>query len=1079
MTDSLLPPLITRAHIVPEVPPERGSPPILYRPDPVGARVLLLSASFAGGSSPRARWVRFAVFDRADGALRPATGSADPGAPVAGLMLGPALTSEERSMVVVAAQAVGLPCLDGATFAHRVFYPEAFVVGAQATMWSPEALVGIAVGWGAGRKRREDFVLYLCRHGGCPPIRLTVHEGPVAFLRFGQRGSPLDRSGRVVDKWKVPNFPGRFCLMHALAHGLTGADHTLRSACEAFDVPLPPPPLPDTVGLGEQIHHHEETFRVEVRLYETLDREAYRHVHVVTDHNEARRTKPRVRGPLSVPAFQSPPMLVKGYLRRMGINGPPPLVPAPNLGLTIEQIQGACMAAMHGSSRSECRIRLTAVEGTYGDVRSMFPFAAIRMDLWRFYIADVIEAVPCTEEARDLLVRASVDLVLTKDLGPQLPTICVTQPREDIVPLRTRRDDAGGVHTLLPYLTVPESLGPVPYTLAHCLASALLTGRPPEVLSAFRLVPRGVRRGLRPVRFGDLLLDPRRDGLPLELVEARHKLARAGTPHLAYAAKIAANALVWGLPGEYHGRRARPALAYDGCGVPLRVREYEEPGPFAFPALAPWAPAYADLVMAALEVLIHEMGAEYAMMGIDSLFVAKTERAPDPLVVFQALSERVEVLNPFRTVRPLLRLGEEHGTPATPLWYFGVAGGRYCLFRPRTGRAGPEIVKASAHALPYVDPATGEPPRAGGDTPAWVKEHWKRILIRHASHHPGSAPSWFAAPAFSVTRFSSPEQRPLFAALAREEKPWPLARAAFAGVSVLDGAPWWPGYCAARRRRVERCPRPQGFCPHRRACPIGKAILPCASMGSRGPDLSRLIDAHTGWPLVILDEQHLDAAPRPGTVSLLTHGDVAQMHTEYEEVRSLDGDGRGVLERPRVVASGRAICWKESGRKVLSVGPDRLAPPERLVVLDERETLRRWTEARDILRGVPCRHRDLIAHFADLSERRLRDALSGRSMPRGERRARLMQWADAYRASGGRIAALQDLDGPARTPRRHPGGLPEAMRQIPKRWIAREAQLPERTITRIRNGHVAPRPETETRLWRAVRAWENRETTAP
>jgi hypothetical protein len=1070
---TLLLPLITRAYIVPEIPPERGSPPILYRPDPIGARVLFLSASFAGGSSPRARWVRFAVFERADGTLRLATRSADPGAPVAGLVLGPALTSEERSLIVGAAHEVGLPCLDGAAFAHRIFYPEAFVVGAQATMWSPEVLVGIAVDWGAGRKCREDFVLYLCRHGGCPPIRLTVHEGPVAFLRFGQRGTPVDQSGRAVDKWKAPNFPGRFCLVHALAYALTGMDHTLRAACEAFSVPLPPPPLPDAAGLGEQIRHHEEIFRAEIRLYETLDREAHWHVHVVTDHNEARRAKPRARAPLSVPALQSPPMLVKGYLRRMGINGPPPVVPASALSLTTEQIQGACMGAMHGSSRSECHIRLAAVEGAFGDVRSMFPFAAIRMGLWWFYVAEAIEAVPYTEEARDLLARASVDLVLTKDLGPQLPTICITRPREDILPLRTRRGDAG-IHTLLPYLTVPEPLGPVPYTLAHCLASALLTGRPPEVLSAFRLVPRGIRRGLRPVRFGDLLLDPRRDDLPLELVEARHRLARNGAPHLAYAAKIAANALVWGIPGEYHGRRQRSALAYDGCGAPLRVREYEEPGPFAFPALAPWAPAYADLIMAALEALIHEMGAEYAMMGVDSLFVAKTERAPNPLVVFQALSERLEALNPFRTVRPLVRLGEEHGAPPTPLWYFGVAGGRYCLFRPRAGRAGPEIVKASAHALPYVDPITGEPPRSGGATPEWVKEHWRQIIIRHTSHHPGSAPSWFAVPAFLVTRFSSPEQRPLFAAIAKGEKPWPLTRAAFAGVSMLDGMPWWPGYCKARRGSVAQCPRPTGFCAHRRGCPIGKAILPCAPMGPRGPDLSCLTDAHTGRALVTLDEQRLDAAPRPRTVSLLTHGDMAQMHTEFEELRSLNGEGRGLLQRPHVVASGRGICWKESGRKILSVGPGRLAAPERLVAPDAHEALRRWKVARDILRRVPRRHWDHIARFAGLSERRLRDVLSGRSTPRGEHRARLIQWADAYRASGGRIAALQ-REGPDRMSHRRPQGLPEAMRQIPRRWLAHEAHLSERAITRIRNGHVTPRSATAERLWRAVRAWENRE----
>src|SRR5262249_50859428 len=148
------------------------------------------------------------------------------------------------------------------------------------------------------------------------------------------------------------------------------------------------------------------------------------------------------RHPIGLPLDRaySPAAIGKAYLRAMGISLPQIVVP-PELGLTVDGVQGRAMTAYFGG-RAECRIRKVPVPIVYCDFLSMYPTVNTLMGLWRYLIAERVVVEDATEHVQALVARVTADDLVEPAIWQELPALVEVEPDEDILPLRTRYDAA-------------------------------------------------------------------------------------------------------------------------------------------------------------------------------------------------------------------------------------------------------------------------------------------------------------------------------------------------------------------------------------------------------------------------------------------------------------------------------------------------------------------------------------------------------------------------------------------------------------------------------------------------------------
>lgn len=310
---------------------------------------------------------------------------------------------------------------------------------------------------------------------------------------------------------------------------------------------------------------------------------------------------------ISCPEVHTPIKLIKLYLAAMGISGPPRLVIPKEIGLSVDDVYGAAMMALY-PGHARCFIRHIPTPGFLCDIRSEYPAVCALMGIWSWWTADHVVVRDATGIPA-LLQAVTPEQCLHPDPWQGLNVLCQIQPQGDWLPVRLTRpgESEEGEIVLDGPLTVPEHLGPVWYTLPDLLDLRWRTGRRPRILRALQFVPVGTRRGLRPVLFGgEVQLDPGED-LFVALVELRHRFTCEGKPHLAQAAKVAVNALTWGIAAELHPAGARRVTVYDGVRRFHTLADpYEELGPYYCPPIAALVTGGGRLLLYLLAHLLRE-----------------------------------------------------------------------------------------------------------------------------------------------------------------------------------------------------------------------------------------------------------------------------------------------------------------------------------------------------------------------------------------------------------------------------------------------------------------------------------------
>ena len=484
-------------------------------------------------------------------------------------------------------------------------------------------------------------------------------------------------------------------------------------------------------------------------------------------------------------------------------------------------------------------------------------------------------------------------------------------PDGDILPVRSMYDDKSGTRNI--GLNTLHSRQPVWVAGPDLIASVLLSGHVPTVLEAFRIVPEGKQRGLRPVKLRSAIsINPRKVDFFTRVIEYRKQ--NASDDRLQHFLKILANSTSYGTylelnPLKPAARNGSKITVYSGD------REFsqpapdiiEQPGSFYFPVLGALITAGGRLLLAMIERAVRDVGGTYLCCDTDALIIVASKtggpvQMPDGAEPINAVTwaqvdqirNRFDSLTPYdrKIVPNLLRLTDDNfdkNGKVRQLFGLSIAAKRYAIYVTRCGqpccshRKCVTVIDPKAHGLIFCAPSEQ---RENG-LPKWWWELWRFIL------------------ALEFRQILEPEFNPLLVA----------GRVVDAETATdVDGVPSWITLPAMMKMRMstphylkqmKNYASPFGFVMHPRTRDDLKLTLLTPFTKDRAAwRNSPCIDTRDGSSYCLNELSN----------GVITLGDILCNYVQHPEVKSLGPDGgkckahtRGLLRR-RVIEAGLQHC---------------------------------------------------------------------------------------------------------------------------------------------------------------------------
>ena len=558
-----------------------------------------------------------------------------------------------------------------------------------------------------------------------PKLRIKPKDSRSAFISLAG-GDP---NNRVV-------YRGRFLDLSVLCWALRNRHLTLDAALDSF-------------GLKGKMHH-EPSGRVTEKELAYGRRDVERTVALL---NAMKREYDGFSLDLAPERAMSAASITKALLDKMNIEEPSRRFELP------DDILGKCMQAYYGG-RSEIRIRHQEVPVVVCDTTSEYPSVAGLLGLWPLLTAAKAEVEQCTEDARNTLAQVNLDAVLNPANWQKLNFFALVKPTADFLPIRLLYSNTGNTNIGLNPLTSEE---PIWYAGPDLAASRLLSGHRPEIIEAFRIVPRGVQSGMKTAFIGTREINSEKHDFFRAVIEERKKLPKS-PPHYLLL-KIIANAL-YGIfaelnKQEYGKNRARQIEIFSGeFKSEEKTVVAELPGRFQFPPAAALITAGGRLMLAALETLIKNQHGTYLLTDTDSmLFVASKDgglipcpggehKLADGTPAVKAITwkqvdeicEKLNHLNPYdpEIISDILKIEDSNFQNGKQHQIYGnaVSAKRYVVYARRKDQI--EIIKPSEHGLGIVLVPDKRPrykplhcKDQETDYPRWIVEAWERLLTSH------------------------------------------------------------------------------------------------------------------------------------------------------------------------------------------------------------------------------------------------------------------------------------------------------------------------------------------------------------
>jgi hypothetical protein len=821
----------------------------------------------------------------------------------AGLFFDPdSLSADEQALLHDFAKTQSLTCRTRAAFVEEVFYGMAYELNAAIIGFNlPFDLSRLAIkhGEAKGRAMRGGFTFTLSDNRYRPNVQVKHLSRRMALLQFtGTFQRQENRRERKNGQTRTRR--GMFIDVKTLAAALTARSFSLAA-------------LGEHLGTEARKHHTEDhgaALTSEYLAYAMQDAEVTWQcfTKLCAKYDEFRLSQTPVWKVLSEASIG------KALLAEMGIRPwrmvQPDFPPA---------MIGAIMSSYYGG-RAEVRQRRVIREVLYCDFLSMYPTVCTLMGLWRFVIADGTQWHDATAETAALLDRVTVEDLQSPAMWKELTTLVRVQPDHDLFPVRTRyaeqrHSKALGEHQRrkrdsttigLNHLTSNE---PLWFSLADCIASTLLNGRPPRVLEALRFEPGPPQSGLRPVRLADStsdLVDPAKGDLYQTLIDRRNRIkadlkqaqasdkARLDGEQLAL--KILANATSYGIFLELNVEdvtkpERRQLFGPDGTNKEISVTSVETPGWYFQPLIGTLITGAARLMLALSERLVIDAGLEWALCDTDSMAIAK----PDGMSTaeFQSCAHTVcdwfKPLNPYTVKGPIFKVEDiNHRSDgmAEPLYCLAISAKRYVLFN-RDAKGLPVIRKASGHGLGHLVAPYGESnpawripkpshPLSAMGVELWQHDVWWQIIRAHDAGHPAQ-----------VDLNIHPAMRS-------------AARSRY-GASTPELLAWFEGYNADRPYRHQV--KPFNFLLTFQTRAMERNVSPVAPFSGASEDaLATVFDRESGQPVEPVRLKSYSQA-------------LAQYHLSPEDkFLNANHTDRGTTCRRHVIASGIRLIGKESNR---------------------------------------------------------------------------------------------------------------------------------------------------------------------
>jgi hypothetical protein len=445
----------------------------------------------------------------------------------------------------------------------------------------------------------------------------------------------------------------------------------------------------------------------------------------------------------------SPASIAKSFLESMGIKKP-----KDKFRKLPEWIHGVAMESYYGG-RSEVRIRDIELPVMLVDYTSNYPTAAALLNVWQLMTAKNIRIKDVTAEANKTLNSVTLENLLKPTFWEKLDFIAQVLPDGQIFPVRTEYADMEGEATNIGCNPL-FSKTPI-WVTGPDLANAVLQKHRLKILSAIRLVPIGIQKGLQAVKIGDRMIDPGNDEPYIAWVE----LKEVASGSIKQFIKVLLNSGVYGLAVELNLKRysknkpKKVRIWAGGQELPSVMDiQAEIPGQWYFPWIATLITGGGRLLLGILEKEVSRAKGSFLMTDTDSMAIIANEREglipcpggthtmPDGSEAVKALSrleveqltERIQKLSPYGSKIKLLKIDkanlDRNGKPHQ-LYGIGYSAKRYCL------RTTKEIIKPSEHGLgPYFVPAYKDDKRFWKPDDClkddvylrWVKELWEVVL---------------------------------------------------------------------------------------------------------------------------------------------------------------------------------------------------------------------------------------------------------------------------------------------------------------------------------------------------------------
>lgn len=647
-------------------------------------------------------------------------------------------------------------------FVEEIFFEECHELQGTCVGFNlPFDLSRLAIGHGTakGGKRnvlfQKAFTLKLSENEKRPRLKIQHRSSRSSLMEFAMVQDPRRNSDRKRAR-KIEHHKGFFVDVKTLAGVLLAASHSLSSLSKAL-------------GLSEQkgeVESFDAPLTKEFLDYAVRDArvtwECYRELIRRLDEHALPNT----------PAYSlgSEASLGKAYLRAMGIK--PWMVVQPDFP---PEIIGIIMSTYYGG-RSEVHIRREVREAFYCDFLSMYPTVNTLMGLWGFATANGINYADATQEASTILETWTLEDLQNPENWRKLAVIVQVLPEDDIFPVRAVYGDAAPRHETNKAANIGLNRltckAPLWFTLADCLGTKLLNGRPPKVLKAYRFTPNGQQSNLKQIHLaGDAntRIDPAKDDFFQQVVTRRKKVSalkkyaetdadREHLDGLQLALKILANATSYGIFVELNvqdaytetetGTRNKPKArlaryGYDETRHEIISKVEEIPGEFFHPLLATLITGAARLMLALSERVAADQGLDWIFCDTDGIAFAKPEEMSRA-----EFRERLEIvrawfepLNPYEFGGSILQAEDENFArqkdetgekPCVPLFAYAVSAKRYALFNINDDGS-IALRKTSAHGLglyvPPFHPLEDSNWQRTSKSEYWHEKVWERICL--------------------------------------------------------------------------------------------------------------------------------------------------------------------------------------------------------------------------------------------------------------------------------------------------------------------------------------------------------------